>query len=273
MSRIGSVFERLKVENKSALIPYLTAGDPRPDATVDLMNNLVKSGADIIELGVPFSDPMADGPTIQAACERALTHKVSLDDVISMVKDFRRDDDATPVVLMGYLNPVEMMGYSTFSEKAAAAGIDGVIIVDCPPEESSAIRGSLTGSSLDMIFLASPTSSPERLELIDSVSSGFLYYVSLKGVTGSKALDTHAVEAKVKQIKQMTNLPVGVGFGVKDAETAAEVAKFADAVVVGSVLVSMIEKTPNDIKKIKSSMSRLIKLMHKSMDKVRKVKS
>ncbi len=273
MSRIGSIFERLKSENKPALIPYLTGGDPKPEATVELMNNLVNAGADIIELGVPFSDPMADGPTIQAACERALKHKVSLDDVISMVEDFRKDDTVTPVVLMGYLNPVEVMGYSIFAEKAAAAGVDGVIIVDCPPEESSALRGSLVGVSLDMIFLASPTSTTERLELIDSVSSGFLYYVSLKGVTGSKALDTQAAEEKVKQIKQLTNLPVGVGFGVKDAKTAAEVAKFADAVVVGSVLVSMIEKSPNDMQVIKASMSRLIKSMHKSMNNVRKVES
>ncbi len=270
MSRIGSVFEKLIAADRPALIPYITAGDPKPGVTVDLMNNLVNSGADIIELGVPFSDPMADGSVIQAACERALLHNVSLADVIAMVNDFRQTDDVTPVVLMGYLNPIEVMGYAEFAEKAAVAGVDGVLIVDCPPEESAAIRGSLAAAALDMIFLAAPTTSTERLELLDSVSSGFLYYVSLKGVTGSKALDTQAVGEKVAEIKQVTKLPVAVGFGVKDAKTAAEVAKLADAVVVGSALVSMIEKTPDNINKIKASMSKLVKSMRKSINAARK---
>lgn len=241
MSRIAAKFEALKASGRKALIPYVTAGDPNPNVTVPLMHDMVKAGADIIELGVPFSDPMADGPVIQKASERALMHHTSLRDVIGMVSEFRKVDSETPVVLMGYLNPVEIMGYETFSKEAATAGVDGVLTVDLPPEEGEVAIPAFTSNGLDPIFLIAPTTTDARMQKLCDAARGFVYYVSLKGVTGAATLDTTAVAEKVAQIRTHSSMPVGVGFGIKDAETAAAVGAVADAVVVGSALVNQVE--------------------------------
>ena len=241
MSRIAAKFEALKASGRKALIPFVTAGDPNPSVTVPLMHDMVKAGADIIELGVPFSDPMADGPVIQKASERALLHHTSLRDVIGMVKEFRKVDNDTPVILMGYLNPVEIMGYETFSKEASAAGVDGVLTVDLPPEEGEVAIPAFTSNGLDPIFLIAPTTTDERMQKVCSVAGGFVYYVSLKGVTGSATPDTVAVAEKIAQIRKHSDMPVGVGFGIKDAESAAAVGAVADAVIVGSVLVRQAE--------------------------------
>ncbi len=243
MSRIKTVFSHLKSLHKKALIPYITAGDPHPKHTVNLMHAMVASGADMIELGVPFSDPMADGPVIQRASERALVHKVGLRTVLSFVAEFRQTDNKTPVILMGYANPIEAMGAEEFTKSAKTAGVDGVITVDYPPEECKEFISQLQANNIDSIFLLSPTTDAARVSLIVNQASGFLYYVSLKGVTGSANLDIEEVKARVAEIKQITNLPVGVGFGVKDSITAKNVAAFADAVVVGSRMVQAIENS------------------------------
>ncbi len=266
MSRISSCFSELKARNRTALLPFITAGDPHPEVTVGLMHDLVEAGADIIELGVPFSDPMADGPVIQRASERALAHNVSLHDVFAMVKQFREENDSTPVILMGYLNPVEVMGYDVFAEGAADAGVDGVLTVDIPPEESHDLIQSLRAQSLDAIYLAAPTSHRHRLELIAEAASGFIYYVSLKGVTGSANLVLDEVAAKLQEIRQVTDMPVGVGFGIKDAQMAASMAKIADAVVVGSALVSRIEANANEPDKIGAELKQLLQEMRAAMD-------
>jgi tryptophan synthase alpha chain len=250
MSRIAGRFAELRAAGRKALIPFVTAGDPEPGVTVPLLHALVAAGADILELGVPFSDPMADGPVIQAACERALTHHTSLRRVLDMVREFRGRDTNTPVVLMGYLNPVEVMGYEAFAQAASAAGVDGILTVDLPPEEAHDLVQALRAASIDPIFLLSPTSSGPRMDRIAAVASGFIYYVSIKGVTGSDRLDVQAVAGKVTEIRGHTGLPVGVGFGIRDAASAAQVAAVADAVVVGSALVSRIpglQATPEDI--------------------------
>jgi len=241
MSRIQATFAALKANNKKALIPYITAGDPHPKFTVELMHTMAENGADIIELGVPFSDPMADGPVIQRASERALEHKVGLRKVLSLVKEFRATDDSTPVVLMGYANPIEAMGFSAFTKAAKEAGVDGVLTVDYPPEECGNFIAELNKNDMDSIFLLSPTTEAERIDLVVKQASGFLYYVSLKGVTGAANLDVKEVKERVAGIRTKTDLPVGVGFGVKDAATAKAVAAFADAVVVGSRTVLTIE--------------------------------
>lgn len=243
MSRIQVVFSHLKSLQKKALIPYITAGDPHPKHTVNLMHAMVASGADMIELGVPFSDPMADGPVIQRASERALVHKVGLRKVLSLVAEFRQSDDKTPVILMGYANPIEAMGVDEFTKSAKTAGVDGLITVDYPPEECKGFIDQLRANDIDSIFLLSPTTDAARVNLIVNQASGFLYYVSLKGVTGSANLDIEEVKARVADIKKITNLPVGVGFGVKDSVTARNVAVFADAVVVGSRMVQTIENS------------------------------
>ena len=266
MSRISSCFSELKARKRTALLPFITAGDPHPEVTVGLMHDLVEAGADIIELGVPFSDPMADGPVIQRASERALAHNVSLHDVFAMVKQFREENDSTPVILMGYLNPVEVMGYDVFAEGAADAGVDGVLTVDIPPEESHDLIQALRGQSLDAIYLAAPTSHRHRLELIAEAASGFIYYVSLKGVTGSANLVLDEVAAKLQEIRQVTDMPVGVGFGIKDAQMAASMAKIADAVVVGSALVSRIEANANEPDKIGAELKQLLQEMRAAMD-------
>lgn len=266
MSRISGIFSSLAEKNGTALVPYITAGDPVPGATVELMHGLVEAGADIIELGVPFSDPMADGPVIQAACERALKHDVSLSNVLEMVTEFRSSNQDTPVVLMGYLNPIEIMGYELFAERATQAGVDGVLVVDIPPEEATEVVTLFHDKNIDTIFLAAPTTTAERLGLIASVSSGFLYYVSIKGVTGAASLDVGALTEKLDVIKQHTELPVGVGFGISTAEDAGAVAKVADAVVVGSALVKFIAEQPDDIKSIKASMQELLSSMRESIN-------
>jgi len=241
MSRIAERFAALKAQGRKALIPYVTAGDPDLDATLALLHVAVANGADILEIGVPFSDPMADGPVIQAACERALKHHVSMIDVFSLVRRFREQDTSTPVVLMGYLNPIEVMGYAAFAAAAAEVGVDGVLTVDAPPEESAGLVTALVAKGLDPIYLIAPTSTPERIKKICAAARGFVYYVSLKGVTGSAQLDTAAVSAKLKEIRQVTSLPIGVGFGISDADSASAVATVADAVVVGSAVIKQIE--------------------------------
>ncbi len=266
MSRIQQCFSQLKANNKTALIPFVTAGDPNPGITVPLMHTLVESGADIIELGVPFSDPMADGPVIQRASERALEHHVSLCDVMQMVGQFRQQNQETPVVLMGYLNPIEVMGYQTFAQQAAAAGVDGALTVDIPPEEGHDLVRALQAVELDAIFLAAPTSNEYRLKLIAEAGSGFIYYVSLKGVTGSANLVLDEVASKLAQIRELSALPLGVGFGIKDAEMAARMAKISDAVIVGSALVSRIETHQQEPEKINQNIGQLISEMRQAMD-------
>ena len=266
MSQLGTCFKRLVEQNKTALIPFVTAGDPDPGFTVELMHELVAAGADIIELGVPFSDPMADGPVIQAADERALKHHVSLTDVISMVSEFRQQDKSTPIVLMGYLNPVEILGYERFSDLAAAAGVDGVLVVDMPPEEAGEFSPLMRDRQIDVIYLVAPTTDAERIKLISDRASGYLYYVSLKGVTGANTLDVGAVAEKIAEIKKISNLPIGVGFGIKDGQTAQAVAKIADAVVVGSALVKQVELAQQDHEIIKSRISDILRDMRSMMD-------
>jgi len=266
MSRIKGTLEKLAGQNRKALIPYITAGDPHPDYTVGFMQALVAAGADIIELGVPFSDPMADGPVIQLACERALAHNVSLKNVLQMVQKFRETDASTPVVLMGYLNPVEMMGYETFVDAAADAGVDGLLIVDMPPEESEAFASLIKAHDMDSIYLLAPTTSQARLKTICDHSSGYVYYVSVKGVTGSAALDQTEVAAKVETIRAMSGVPVGVGFGIKDAASAAAIARIADGVIVGSVLVNAIAENQNNAVQAASKLSNIIADMRKAMD-------
>lgn len=246
MSRIQTTFAALKANNKKALIPYITAGDPHPKFTVALMHAMAENGADIIELGVPFSDPMADGPVIQRASERALVHKVGLRKVLALVKEFRIKDGNTPVVLMGYANPIEAMGFKDFTAAAKEAGVDGVLTVDYPPEECEDFIAELNKNDMDSIFLLSPTTEKKRIELVVKQATGFLYYVSLKGVTGAANLDVGEVKMRVADIRKETNLPVGVGFGVKDAATAKSVAAFADAVVVGSRTVLTIEESSEE---------------------------
>jgi len=265
MSRIAARFEKLKTQNRTALIPYVTAGDSEPSVTVPLMHAMVEAGADLLELGVPFSDPMADGPVIQAASERALEHHVSLTDVINMVAEFRQQDKETPVILMGYLNPIEVMGYEKFAGLAASAGVDGVLTVDIPPEESSELISAFKANSLDPIYLVAPTSTEERIKSICANASGFVYYVSVKGVTGAANLQVQAVEDKINEIRQSTDLPIGVGFGISDAERAAEVGAVADAVVVGSALVKRVASNAGDTDKIIQSVTELLRSMRTAM--------
>ncbi len=265
MSRLTTRFATLRQKGSAALIPYITAGDPEPGLTVELMHVLARAGADVIELGVPFSDPMADGPVIQAACERALHHHVSLRDVLGMVRTFRAGDPTTPVVLMGYLNPIEAMGYETFAVSAAKAGVDGALTIDLPPEEGAALVAPLRREGVDPIFLLAPTSSTERIARICAVASGFVYYVSLKGVTGAASLDLATVADKLAEIRRFTGLPVGVGFGIKDPETAARVAGMADAVIVGSALVKRIAET-TDRAQLMRELADLVSSMRQAMD-------
>lgn len=240
MTRIDACFQRLRAQGRKALIPYLTAGDPDLDTTLGLMHALVANGADIIELGFPFSDPSSDGPVIQRAVERALAGKTTLKATLELVHRFRATDQQTPVVLMGYLNPVEFMGYQLFTDRAVAAGVDGVLIVDMPPEEAHDLHAILKASSLDNIFLVAPTTTEERAEAICAESTGYVYYVSLKGVTGAANLDIDSVVSNLARLRKHTSLPLGVGFGISDAASAARIAAVADAVVVGSALVRRI---------------------------------
>ena len=266
MSRIAPKFDELRQQGRRALIPYIAAGDPEPWITVPLMHALVKNGADILELGVPFSDPMADGPVIQRAAERALIHGISLTNVLAMVREFRDKDKTTPVVLMGYLNPIEVMGYARFAQEAAAAGADGVLTVDLPPEEADGFQPAMKGQGLDTIFLLAPTSPAERIKLIAKAASGFIYYVSLRGVTGAANLDVREVAAKLKEIRAHTKLPLGVGFGIGSPEAAAQVAEFADAVIVGSAVVKRMEEMAANPDKILTEVPAFIARLREAMD-------
>ncbi|HHH89424.1 MAG TPA: tryptophan synthase subunit alpha [Aliiroseovarius sp.] len=266
MSRLAACFENLRAAGRKALIPYVTAGDPEPSVTVPLMHAMVAAGADILELGVPFSDPMAEGPVIQRAMERALEYDVSLEDVLEMVRSFRKTDANTPVVLMGYLNPVEVKGYAAFAREAADAGVDGVLLVDMPPEEAGELRAALREHELDMIFLVAPTTDDARIQAITAAGGGFIYYVSLKGVTGAGHLDIGGVEEHVARIRRQTELPIGVGFGIKDAGSAARIAGVADAVVVGSALVRRIEENAGSADDINAAVAGLLGEMRAAMD-------
>jgi len=268
MNRIEQRFAQCRGAGRKALIPYLVAGDPNPRRTVALMHALVEAGADVLELGVPFSDPMADGPVIQAACERALVHDVTLRDVMAMVREFRATDADTPVVLMGYLNPIEILGYETVAREAAAAGIDGLLTVDLPPEEGELLVPALEKAGLDAIWLIAPTTHPERIRRICELAHGFVYYVSLKGVTGAGTLDVADVAQHVEAIRRVTALPVGVGFGISDGESAARVAEIADAVVVGSALVRQVAAHVDDPDAMTRAVTDLLGGMRRAIDAV-----
>lgn len=268
MSRIASRFAALKQENRRALIIYIAAGDPHPDITVEQMHALVAAGVDILELGVPFSDPMADGPVIQKAHERALKHAVNLIDVMAIVARFRTTDTQTPVVLMGYMNPIEALGAEVFAERAAQAGIDGALTVDLPPDANEALIPALQQQGIDPIFLLSPTTPDSRMRQIADIASGFLYYVSLKGVTGANTLDTNEVGARLQALRTMTDLPLGVGFGISDAESAAKVAGIADAVVVGSAVVSRIDQYGDDKASMLAEITTFVSGLRQSIDQV-----
>ncbi|HCN89394.1 MAG TPA: tryptophan synthase subunit alpha [Oxalobacteraceae bacterium] len=246
MSRIQATFAALAADAKTALIPFITAGDPAPEMTVPLLHALVAGGADIIELGVPFSDPMAEGPIIQRACERALKFGVGMRDVLGFVREFRTTNAVTPIVLMGYANPIERMGQEAFIQAAKEAGVDGAIVVDYPPEECEQFALSMQANGLDPIFLLAPTSTEERIAQVAKFGSGFSYYVSLKGVTGAGHIDTAEVTQKLAAIRKHVKLPIGVGFGIRDAATAKAIASVADAVVIGSRIIQELENTPRE---------------------------
>jgi len=265
MSRIAATFENLKQNNRKALIPFITAGDPDPSMTIVLMHELVNVGADIIELGIPFSDPMADGPTIQRSYERALKHNISLENVLEMVAEFRKTDTETPVVLMGYANPIEAIGYQKFSARAKECGVDGVLVVDYPPEECEEWLESLKLNRIDAIFLLSPTTPERRIQQIVKRAKGFVYYVSLKGVTGSAHLDLNEVANKLIDLRSHISIPIGVGFGIHDSVTARAVSELADAVVVGSRIIKEIEESPRE--KILMNVSGLVKDLRIAIDK------
>ncbi len=264
MSRLQTCFATWKESGRKALIPYLVAGDPEPQSTVALMHAMVQAGADVLELGVPFSDPMADGPVIARGHERALAHGVSLRDVLGMAREFRQQDQNTPLVLMGYLNPVEAMGYATFAGLAAQSGIDGVLTVDMPPEEGTDLLRELEAVGIDPVFLLAPTTTEARARMICARAKGYVYYVSLKGVTGSARIDVDDVATHLHSIRQHCQVPIGVGFGIRDAQTAAAIAVHADAVVVGSVLVQLIEEAPAQPERLIA----LIRAMRQSMDQL-----
>ncbi len=264
MSRIAATFDALKQQGRKALIPFVTAGDPDPALTVPLMHALACAGVDIIELGVPFSDPMADGPTIQRSSERALKHGVSLKHVLAFVAEFRQSNNHTPVVLMGYANPIEAMGYETFAARASGAGVDGVLVVDYPPEESRDLTTQLGARAIDPIFLLAPTSTEARIDQVALYARGYIYYVSLRGVTGAGHLDLAEIAQKIPQIRSRIKLPIGVGFGIRDAQTAQAVAKIADAVVIGSRLVQEIERSTRD--QVLDNVSVLVKDIRSALD-------
>jgi len=264
MSRIQTTFDKLNQHQRKALIPFFTAGDPNPALTVPLLHALVEAGADIIEMGVPFSDPMADGPTIQRASERALKHHVGLHHVLDMVAEFRRSNASTPIVLMGYGNPVEAMGWETFARRCAEMGVDGVLTVDFPPEEGHEAFAHLEQHGIDPIFLLAPTSTDARVERVAKQARGYVYYVSLKGVTGAGHLDLSAIEQKIPHLRQHIKLPIGVGFGIRDAETALAVAKLCDGVVVGSRIVQEIENSTEQ--NVIANVGKLVKELRLAVD-------
>lgn len=266
MNRIDQKLVQLRVSGKKMLSPYITAGDPEPGMTVNIMHALVEAGADILEIGIPFSDPMAEGPVIQAAMERALAHGVNCDDVFAMIQTFRLRDLLTPVVLMGYMNPVEQYGYEAFARQAHLAGVDGMIIVDLPPEESKDIAPCWQAAGIHNIYLCSPTTSDERMTLLKDYAHGYLYYVSLKGVTGSDSFDLAAVQNHYQRRKEQTELPVMVGFGIKTPEMAANVAAFADGVIVGAALINEVQQAYLEKKDGIKAGAALIAAMRRAMD-------
>ncbi|MES0874460.1 tryptophan synthase subunit alpha [Sinimarinibacterium thermocellulolyticum] len=266
MNRIEKRFAALRASGRKALIPYITAGDPAPQYTVALMHALVRGGADLIELGVPFSDPMADGPVIQLACERALAHGTGLWDILDMVAAFRRDDAHTPVVLMGYLNPIEMRGVEAFAERAREVGVDGVLIVDLALEEAQDYLPALRKRGLDCIFLLAPTSPEARITKVAHAASGYLYYVSLKGVTGAAHLDAASVRAKLDAIRRHSDLPIAVGFGIRDAASAQAIGRIADGVVVGSALVSEIERLQQQPERLAPTLQTRLQELRQALD-------
>lgn len=268
MSRIKTTFDRLAGEGRKALIPFITAGDPDVALTLPLMHTLVEAGADVIELGVPFSDPMADGPTIQRASERALAKGMSLRKVLELVVAFRATDTQTPVVLMGYANPIEAMGLEKFAVAASSAGVDGVLVVDYPPEEAATFGAAMKAQRMDPIFLLAPTSTAARIAQVAEIASGYVYYVSLAGVTGSGALNVDAVAERLPLIREKTGLPVGVGFGIRDAVTAARIAGIADAVVVGSRIIEEIEKST--VETACANVKALVSDIRRGVDEVKK---
>ena len=271
MSRIAATFEALKKRGRKALIPFVTAGDPDPKLTVPVMHALAQAGADVIELGVPFSDPMADGPVIQRSSERALKHGVSLKDVLGFVAEFRKNDRTTPVVVFGYANPIEAMGMERFADAAKAADADGALVVDYPPEEAQPLVKLLDARGLDTIFLLSPTTTDQRLGQVAKLGRGYLYYVSLRGVTGAAHIDLADVAARVKHVRGFAKLPVGVGFGIRDAATAKAIAAISDAVVIGSALIQEIEKAPRD--KVTARIGEFLAPIREALDNLSAVKA
>lgn len=264
-NRIDRRFARLAAERRKALIPFITAGDPSPDWTVAMMRRLVEEGADVLELGVPFSDPTADGPVIQAASERAIRKGVSLSSVLAMVREFRASDQDTPVILMGYLNPVERLGYAAFCEQAAASGVDGLLMVDCPPEEMAELRDHMDRNGIHPICLVAPTTTADRRRMIADFASGFIYYVSFKGITGADRLDVQSLLEPVAALRAASDLPLVVGFGVKDADSAASVVAVADGVVIGSALVSLLAEA-SDQNDLLDRISRFLAPVRHAMD-------
>ena len=267
MNRIKKCFAELKQSNKKALIPFVEAGDPSPNHTVDIMHGLVSSGANIIELGMAFSDPMADGPVIQLACERALAAGITVPKILDIVAEFRTKDNTTPVVLMGYLNPIEFFGYEKFAKAANESGVDGILLVDLTPEEATDVVECFSQNDIDLIYLLAPTTTISRAKKICAQASGYVYYVSVKGVTGSAALDVDSVRSHVESLREITDLPIGVGFGIRDPETAAAVSQCADGVIVGSVLVNAIadnQTQSNDV--VVKALADILAPMRASMD-------
>ncbi|SFM10658.1 tryptophan synthase subunit alpha [Nitrosomonas communis] len=271
MNRITSTFSNLKAQNKKALIPFITAGDPEPKMTVMLMHALVQAGADIIELGIPFSDPMADGPTIQRSSERALHYHVGLTDVLTMVTEFRKTNSVTPVILMGYANPIEAMGHGNFAMAAKKAGVDGVLIVDYPPEECEEWVQQLQDQKIDPIFLLSPTTPKRRVEKVAKLAKGYVYYVSLKGVTGASHLNLVDVSNKLAEVRSLISIPIGVGFGIRDSVAARAVAELADAVVVGSRIIEEIENSTRSA--LLDNVNNLVKSLRTALDEVNSTNS
>lgn len=267
MNRIDKTLAELRESGKKMLSPYITAGDPEPGLTVDLMHALVGAGANVLELGIPFSDPMAEGPVIQAAMERALTYHVHCDEVFNIVEQFRQKDATTPVVLMGYLNPVEQYGHQRFVTRAQAVGVDGMIIVDLPPEESDEVASYWQMTGLHIIYLCSPTTSDVRMELLKARATGYLYYVSLKGVTGSDDFDLKSVQTQYLRRKAQTDLPLMVGFGIKTPEMAANVSSFADGVIVGAALINQIQQAYLEKKDCSQAGAALMRAMRHAMDR------
>jgi tryptophan synthase alpha chain len=266
MSRLEKTFKKLNKKNKKALIPFITAGHPHPLLTVPAMHSLVKNGANIIELGMPFSDPMADGLIIQESSEKAINHGMTLSVVLNIVSEFRETDKTTPIVLMGYLNPIENFGYEEFVKTAASSGVDALLIVDCPPEESEKLLILLKKYEINQIFLIAPTTDKKRQMFILSQSSGFVYCVALKGVTGANDLEFEGLEKRINSIRSISDIPIAIGFGVKDISSALEVAKYGDAIVIGSALVSLLDKC-QDQKDIEQAIKKFIKPIASAINK------